>query len=287
MIRQSLLPCFTYCKNCFQTLWQENIYEKKTQFYCDLCQQIIKWNHNTLLKRSQISFSQLEKLIHLYIDRNSVQSSFEFLCSTYVNDGLTKKTIRHYFLLFHKITQIYYHQSLESYLLEGELELDESQLFKKKKSSASHRPYSLSKIWVFGIIKRGTNQFVIIPISCKTEATLHKLILKYAKLGSTLYSDCCSCYVNNMSFPKKSKLTEYGYIHFFINHKLAFRSSTFEHIHTNSIESLWKKLKQNIRRMKMLSEYEFAVSRFFFHENLTKEQQILFLAKELKKENIS
>ena len=145
-------------------------------------------------------------------------------------------------------------------MLEGEIELDETQLFKPKKTSVIHRPYSSKDVWIFGMIERRTNHFIIIPLNSKTEKELHSYILRF---GSTLYSDCFSSYVNNHTFPKQSKLEEYGYLHHFINHKERFRSSIFQDIHTNRIKNLWGRLKKCLRKMKMTSHYEYAIARFF------------------------
>ena len=45
----------------------------------------------------------------------------------------------------------YYEKYLDTFMLEGQLELDETQLFKEKKTSACHRSYALKESWVFGI----------------------------------------------------------------------------------------------------------------------------------------
>jgi len=87
--------------------------------------------------------------------------------------------------------------------------------------------------------------------------------------------------MNNHTFPKKSKLSPYGYIHHFVNHKERFRSQVFADIHTNCIENLWGRLKDSIWRMEVLSQYEYAIARFFFHQKMTKEEQIIYLWNEL------
>jgi len=133
MIKAKLFPCFKYCKNCFQVIWKQSLTSAHDEyFYCEQCQVQTKWSYNTKLARIQISYTQLEKLLSLYVNRNSVQSAYDFLSSDYIEEELTKNTIRRYFLLFHKITLLYYQQTLGTILLEGELELDETQLFKKK-----------------------------------------------------------------------------------------------------------------------------------------------------------
>jgi hypothetical protein len=53
---------------------------------------------------------------------------------------------------------------MENMMLEGDIEIDESHLFKEKKSSAPHRPYQLKSAWVFGMKKRNSSEFIIIPV---------------------------------------------------------------------------------------------------------------------------
>jgi len=122
---------------------------------------------------------------------------------------------------------------------------------------------------------------VVIPVENRTENNLHPLILKHVKVGSILYSDSFSSYINNVVFPKVSKLETYGYIHYCINHKQEFCSSAFSHIHTNNIENLWKILKESIYRMRMTSNYNFAVARFYFHQTLTQEEQLRYIVEKL------
>ena len=92
-------------------------------------------------------------------------------------------------------------------LLENEVEIDESHLFREKKSSAPHRHYKLSSVWIFGAKQRNSSKFFIIALKNRKEETLIPLIRKHIKIGSTIYSDSFSVYVNNKT--KQSKLQRY------------------------------------------------------------------------------
>jgi len=175
---------------------------------------------------------------------------------------------------------------LNQILLKGEIELDETLLFKAKKSHAIHRPFS-KELWLFGLIKRGTREFILIPLNSKKETELHNLILKFAKIGSTLCSDSYSCYVNIFTFPKKPKLMDYVYIHYFINHKVEFRSKLFHHIHTNNVENLWKNLKESIKRTKMFGNQEYTITIFYFHTTLSQGEQMDMIREAIQKKNLN
>jgi hypothetical protein len=63
-----------------------------------------------------------------------------------------------------------------------------------------------------------------IPIICfikdKFHTTLSDLIRKYIEVGSSVFSDCHPSYVNLPN--STSKLTAYGFYHFWVNHTETF-----------------------------------------------------------------
>ena len=125
-------------------------------------------------------------------------------------------------------------------------------------------------IWLFGIIQRDNKQFIIVPVQSRDKSTLIPIILRNIKIGATIYSDCFSTYVNNNTFPKKSSLTDYGYHHQWVNHKMEFVSKDFSHIHTNNIERLWLKIKSGFRKKNIKKFSLFHIARFFFSSYLNK-----------------
>jgi len=73
-------------------------------------------------------------------------------------------------------------------LLEDEIEIDESFLFREKKSKAYRRRHKPRSQWLFGMKKRGSLDFVVVPVQKRDEITLNSLILKHMKISSTIYS---------------------------------------------------------------------------------------------------
>jgi len=53
------------------------------------------------------------------------------------------------------------------------------------------------------------------------------------------------------------KSNRYGFIHFFINHKLEVVSQVSKGIHTNTIENLWSHIKGDLKRTR--SKHMFAI----------------------------
>jgi len=191
------------------------------------------------------------------------------------------KTVERYFNILLNISFEYYQDALDTTFFKGDIELDETLLFREKKSKAKHRSYQLGKIWVFGIRKRLSKEFLIIPVVSRTEEKLHSIILKYVSLDSTLYTDCYSAYVNNKVFPKESKLVHYGYSHQFVNHTEEFVSQIFPQIHTNTVERLWKELKKDVKMKHTRHKYLLHIGRFVFMRSLEREKQLRYIAKKL------
>jgi len=71
--------------------------------------------------------------------------------------------------ILHFILPNSFEKQMEYMLLEKEIEIDETYLFREKKSSAPHRPYKLSSIWLFGLKQRNNNKFLLIPLKQRTE----------------------------------------------------------------------------------------------------------------------
>jgi len=193
----------------------------------------------------------------MFIDNKTPKDTHDFLSYDFVNEGINYKTVRKYFAIFSEIALDYYHAKLDTVMFSGNIELDESHLFKEKKSSAPHRGYKLRKVWLFGLINRDTREYIMIPMISRDEVSIHLAIIKSVKLKSKIYSDSYCAYVNN--YTKESKLMPYGYVHEFVCHKNEFVSKLFREIHTNNIENLWKIVKQDIKKSRITSKYVFSL----------------------------
>ena len=280
-IKSFLAPSYQKCIYCNQILLKSCEICSDLYFYCEACQVYTNWNSHTILQQSRLLLTQVEKLLIIFLDKKTSADACSILKYSFVNDKLNINTTRRYFSLFCQITLDYYEDQMASILLDKEVEIDETHLYREKKSSAPHRPYKLSSIWLFGMKQRQSSKFFIIPLKNREESTLIPYIRKHVKMGSTVYSDSFSVYVNNHR--KTSKLAQYKYVHYFINHKLEFLSQVSEEIHTNSIEGIWHEVKQDLKKRRTTSKYMFAIARFYFHKTLSKEQQIRLLSMNLTK----
>ena len=110
-------------------------------------------------------------------------------------------------------------------MLNGEIKIDETYLFKEKKSSAPHHGYVNGSQWLFGLHQRNSTDFVVVPVQRRDKTALELSLLRHANTNSTIYPDCFPVYVSHRVMPKTSNLMESGYNHQYVNHKLELISA--------------------------------------------------------------
>ena len=91
-----------------------------------------------------------------------------------------------------------------------------------------------TKVWVVGIVERGTNRIKLFPVENRNADTLCRILERHVTPGSTIYSDGWAAYkeIGNM-----------GYRHLFVEHKTTFKrtyvdqqTGEVEEVHTNTVE---------------------------------------------------
>ena len=284
MLHLKIIPETKSCPDCNSVLIFPKYKDLDFYYYCYQCFEWINWRKGTILKRTTILYTNFERLLLLFVQNKSTSDAISFFEDPLLNFQLSKSTVKKYFSMFSDITFSYYKQRLNATMLEGRVELDETLVFKPKKTKAKrHRCYNLPATWLVGMIERDTKKFIIIPVLVRNDSSLISIILKYIKSRSIIYTDCHSVYVNNRIFQKESRLVDYGYNHYYVDHSKEFVSSEFDHIHTNTIERLWKSIKTDLRKKHITKGYMKAIARFYFHANLNKDQQVKFISDTIMK----
>ena len=274
---QGFVPYAKNCSKCNNLIFQIKELKQNIVFYCKDCQFEIKWTHGTIIQKSKLLFTEMDKLLQLFIKEMNTSSAQDLFDSCLLDESLNIKTVEKYFDLFSRITLKYYIDKLDTQLFNGIVEIDETYLYKPKKSSAPHRPYILGDVWLFGMKDRITKEFLIVPLTSRKEDVLISLIRRFIKIGTQIYSDSFSSYVNNRRNPKESKLLQYNYPHEFVVHKIEFVSSNFPDVHTNSIEGLWKDFKNFYKKINTKTKYIYSIARFHFHKELENQEQFKYL----------
>jgi len=136
-IRQALISYPKKCKKCKNLiLFPCELIDNNYYYKCSFCLESFLWTSNTLFDRSLISFSKFEKLILLYIENKSVRETYEIMINS-EETKLNKKTVARYFNLLNLFSFEFYMEKLDSTFFDGEVELDETLLFKEKKQQQS------------------------------------------------------------------------------------------------------------------------------------------------------
>jgi len=209
---KTLIPSYQHCEKCSQLLSQSHWAFGNKWFYCTSCEVYTRWDKGTKLEKSKISGINIEMLLKMFLANKTPKDASDVLGFDFVDQNLNLNTIRRHFTIFCTVVLDYYQKQMSYILLENEVEIDETHLFKEKNSSAPHRSYKLSSIWIFGAKQRNSSKFILFPMKTRKEEDIVPLLRKHIKIGSKIYSDSFSVYVNNKR--KESKLQRYLFAKF-------------------------------------------------------------------------
>lgn len=175
--------------------------------------------------------------IHLWLDS----------ASSTVGEKVCRNRVAMYYRCFRKACSTYIKNIILPYLdLPGPVEIDESKIGAQRWSHLGRFPKKLR--WVVGMICRKTKIPIIYYVDDKKHDTLAHLFKKHISQGAVVLSDCHPSYVKLKS--SGSKLAQYGWFHFWINHSESFVHDKFSFVHTNNIERNWRALKSSISYIK-------------------------------------
>jgi len=195
------------CPWCTSVLIHFEYVDQDYYYSCNICKKWVSWKKNTYLQRSKIDYNTFEMLLFLFVENRSISEAISYFQNPFSQAKIHGNTVRHYFSIFNAIAYHYYQKKLQTTLLKGQIEIDESLLFKPKKTQASgFRSYKLHSIWILGMINRHTKEFLIVPIKTRDDSTFITELLKYISCDSIIYSDCHSVYVNTFLAKIKKSL---------------------------------------------------------------------------------
>ena len=107
---------------------------------------ITPWSNNTKLQNNKLKISELETLLELFLAYKGPKDTFDVLNYSFVDMGLNINTIKRYFSIFCDIVLAHYGEQMNYLLLNGEIEIDESHIYKQKNSTAPHHFYKSKSI---------------------------------------------------------------------------------------------------------------------------------------------
>ena len=121
------------CKRCGLILNHYFHQQASRVFYCTRCNILTPWNNDCVLKDMHIDLSTLEILMNKFVENSTAQETFQLMNSCYVSKEISLKTVSRYFKIFSQIALQYYKKMHNTIWMKGEIEIDETQLYKEKK----------------------------------------------------------------------------------------------------------------------------------------------------------
>lgn len=141
IMKEALVPKLKGCRFCCNTTITSCVYDDEIYFFCYYCYAWTKWNYRTILHYTRLKTDTICLLLMMFIDGKSVQDACDYFRYLPYSCKPNIKTVRRYFTLFLRACLLWYREALHTILLEGEVEIDETYLYKEKASKAPHRPY--------------------------------------------------------------------------------------------------------------------------------------------------
>ena len=175
--------------------------------------------------------------------------------------GTSKRTIVDWLNFFREICSQYVAQQNTPIGGPGKtVEIDESVFCKTKYNRGRRREHK----WVFGGVERGNpKKCFFVCVEDRTRETLIPIIKQYIAPGSTIVSDEWRAYRSI------GRLAGFNYTHLTVNHSENFVNPQNPEAHTQSIESLWGRLKKPFKRRNGTSDILFRsyVDQFIFRSH--------------------
>lgn len=119
------------------------------------------------------------------------------------------------------------------------VEIDESMFAKVKHYRG--KDLRRKQLWVFGLKQRSNKQCLFFSVRARNAATLLKIIYDNCLPGTIIHSDLWRAYKHINKFDKNFR-------HRTVNHSLYFVDPETG-VHTNGIESIWRKVKHRVKMM--------------------------------------
>ena len=225
---------------------------------------------------SNLSYREVLELMWFFAYDNTYEES-----AYHIEDPSSSTTLSHSTIYewFHKFREAASYQinlwNAQMGLIGGEgirVQIDETKVGHRK----YHTGHLVDGQWVIGFVEEESKRFdcALCPGGKRNRATLEPIIRSKIALGSVIITDYWKGY-DWISDPNS------GYIHEKVNHSEGFAEyhEDGHTIHTNTIESCWRPVKDFFRRRKLREEHFFwALQEYRWRRMVKKKQMDRFLA---------
>lgn len=248
--QHSVLPSNIKCPHCERDCW----YRKEDHFWVctrtffapkskkrKRCEYSISDYKGTFLERSNIDAWKIVSFINKWCSKRYLQAD------VIRNTGISSETCVNWRSFCSEVCEAWLQHQDPIGGPGIKVEIDET-LITRRKANVGR---VLTQIWLFGGIERESKKRVIVPLLApegerRDRATLVPIIKRFIKAGSIIFSDSWGAY---------NTLSAEGYTHHVVNHSEHFVDPTDKEIYTQTVERLWRDVKEWVRRPGMKSQY--------------------------------
>lgn len=223
---------------CLLCLSDTKLYLNKKVFICKnyKCRKAYSPLRGTLFSKMKLPLNIQLHILNYFILKMPCSSIAATL-------QISRNTVTSYNRIYRKYLKdkIYFNRNRKIGGRNKIVEIDESKIAKRK----NNKGHKVEGAWVIGGVERSNlknkiknenKKIFLLQIEKRDINGIDKIIQKYVRKGTTIYTDKWKGYNN---------LKNIGYKHYTVNHKKHFKDPNTG-VHTNTIEGTWNGLKQSI-----------------------------------------
>lgn len=233
MLELKMIPESPLCPSCaFPTsLNKDNSRPFLARYWCGRCVKRYCARNFSAFTFSRLKSREILQILALFVSEQSVT---EIIAKTELSSHTVQSVIsfirKSIFCYIERIRQPIGNNSI--------VEIDETLIAKKRKYN---RGRIVTQQWLFGAIERDGGRLFLKTVESRDKRTLGQLIKNFIVDSSTVYSDQWASYISFFA-------EEGGYNHSSVNHSKNFVNPEDSSVHTQTIECIWGKLKEWLRR---------------------------------------
>ena len=187
----------------------------------------------------------MDKAIILWVERTSRTTAHRLA-------GGTAQLSTYFRIIRHALSHYITERIKPYFKIGGAVAIDETLIGRQRWSYLGSFPVPK---WAWGLIDLASRIPVIYHCQSKSHDDLVALIKRHVLPGAILYSDSHSSYVT-LNQQNRSKLTQYGWYHYWICHMVRYVHEKFGFVHTSAIEMTWAHMKKCCQGMSHMEESE-------------------------------
>jgi transposase-like protein len=266
LARRRLLVNVFNCAHCGEASTL-NVYQQHVDGYrwkCNPCNSTASIKTESWFARSHVSLQKLVQMMYFWSSEMPMHLVKREI-------GVSEHTCIDWFNFYRDICSQWVVNNfapiggLDDNYMDTIVEIDESCFFRRKHNVGRVGPHK----WVFGGVQRGTRKCFLVSVPNRTRQTLQPVIEQNIQHGTRVMTDGWGAYAELATFGGGGV-----YSHNIVVHQHNFVNPIDPAIHTQSVESMWKRAKKKLRNQSGTSQALFPsyIREFMWRENVCKSE---------------